>query len=263
MHLNAPSVWALKPRRAKMVSHFLNHLFTLFPFEPPYFTIYNLPTTFVGHPLCEVSEKIIPVDLPLQCLPITVLFGSRNAEIERLKDDFIQACVLLREDFPNLFLLIPTFARFKPILSEALEKANLPHRFLTAEEKFSAFKISQAILSASGTVALELAKAQTPFTIAYKLSPLTHVIAKWVIKTPFACLVNILLKKEVVKEHLQKNCTPVNLAQEMKRLLTLSSYEKEVLRSDLEQAYALLRSPQGHASDIISDVMEEALKRER
>ena len=53
IHMVAPTVWAWRPGRAKNISKFLDHLLTLFPFEPPFFTRHGLPTTFIGHPLAE------------------------------------------------------------------------------------------------------------------------------------------------------------------------------------------------------------------
>jgi lipid-A-disaccharide synthase len=53
IHYVAPSVWAWRPGRAKDVSTFLDHVLTLLPFEPPYFTEHGLGATFVGHPIVE------------------------------------------------------------------------------------------------------------------------------------------------------------------------------------------------------------------
>ena len=50
VHYVAPTVWAWRPRRAKKISSYLDHLLTLFDFEPSYFTKHGLKATFVGHP---------------------------------------------------------------------------------------------------------------------------------------------------------------------------------------------------------------------
>ena len=44
VHVVAPSVWAYKPGRAKKYAQMFDHLFTLLPFEPPYFTKHGLDT---------------------------------------------------------------------------------------------------------------------------------------------------------------------------------------------------------------------------
>ena len=52
-HLVAPTVWAWRPGRAQKISKCLDHLFCLYPFEPPLFEKYGLESTFVGHPVTQ------------------------------------------------------------------------------------------------------------------------------------------------------------------------------------------------------------------
>lgn len=260
MHLNAPSVWAHHPGRAKMVSKFLSHLFTLYPFEPPYFNKHGLPTTFVGHPLTSATFMESPLSLPGDILPVTVLFGSRSLEIQKLSNAFITTCVRLQKDHPSLYLLIPTFERFRPIIEEKLSKTNLRYQFIEPAQKWQAFRQSRAALAASGTIALELAKEQVPFTIAYKFGFLTAVAAKILLKTPFVCMVNILLEKPLIKEILQENMTADNLYQEMQRLIELQEHERTELKQALKQAYDMLKSPKGDAAEMVADVIAEHVK---
>jgi lipid-A-disaccharide synthase len=58
-------------------------------------------------------------------------------------------------------------------------------------------------LTASGTATLENALLNIPMIVGYKTSLLNYEIAKAIIKLPYISLVNILLKKEVVKEFIQ------------------------------------------------------------
>ena len=62
VHYVAPQVWAWKKKRAKTMYKYIDHLLTLFPNEPQYFTPYKLPTTFVGHPAIESSMLNIKTD---------------------------------------------------------------------------------------------------------------------------------------------------------------------------------------------------------
>jgi len=57
IHYVAPQVWAWKKKRAKTMYKYIDRLLTLFPYEPKYFTPYNLPTDFIGHPVIE-SEAV-------------------------------------------------------------------------------------------------------------------------------------------------------------------------------------------------------------
>jgi len=67
-------------------------------------------------------------------------------------------------------------------------------------------------LAASGTISLELAAAGLPSVIAYKINSLTHFLVRRLVKIKYACLINILMNKEVVPERLQKECTPEKLS---------------------------------------------------
>ena len=93
IHMVAPTVWAWRPGRAKHISKFLDHLLTLFPFEPPFFRQHGLPTTFIGHPLAEqpvgcgsIYRDTHHVDQVTKI--ISLLPGSRPGEIRRLLPTF-------------------------------------------------------------------------------------------------------------------------------------------------------------------------------
>ena len=53
VHYVAPQVWAWKKKRARTMYKYIDLLLTLFPYEPKYFTPYQLRTEFVGHPVIE------------------------------------------------------------------------------------------------------------------------------------------------------------------------------------------------------------------
>ena len=98
MHYVAPQVWAWKKKRAKTMYKYIDRLLTLFPYEPKYFTPYNLPTDFIGHPVIE-SEAVhadaqafyqkfsVPQDKKI----MTVLPGSRKTEVSRLLPVFLES----------------------------------------------------------------------------------------------------------------------------------------------------------------------------
>ncbi len=261
IHYNAPAVWASRPKRAKKIACFVDHLLCLFPFEPSYFAQENMKATFVGHPLTELHDtKSAALPLPDSATIVTVLFGSRPQEIKRLRDPFIESCVLLKKDIPNLYLLIPTFDTYKAVLQQKLELSGIPYSFVDQEQKHLAFKMSKAALAASGTVAIELAQAAVPFVVGYKLSPLTYILAKRLIITPYVCLINILLKEPLIPECLQDNCTPRKLFHELSKILTAEKKTLQNIKNTLGKAYTMLRPHQGTPSQMACDVIINCLK---
>lgn len=263
IHYNSPAVWASRPKRAARIARFLDHLLCILPFEPPYFTKHGLKATFVGHPLTEESaeENSPPLNLPKSpdILAITLLFGSRSHEVKMLSSPFIDACILLYKMHPTLHLLIPTFDKYKDFLETKLKSSGIPYTFIHPDHKHTALKSSKAAIVASGTVTLEVARAQTPFVVGYKLAWLTYQIVKRIITTPYVCLINILLKKRVVAECLQHDCNAQTLAHEVEKLLTLPSSKKDKLQQDLMRAFLSLKHPTKNSVQAVVDVVEEYL----
>jgi lipid-A-disaccharide synthase len=84
---------------------------------------------------------------------------------------------------------------------------------------------------ASGTVTLETALLGTPMVVFYKVSPVSFLLAKLLIKVKFVSLVNILSGRQVVLELLQKDAISDKIFSELKRILNDKSYRNEMLFS--------------------------------
>lgn len=227
VHYVAPSVWAWRPERAQKISRYLDHLLTLLPFEPPYFTRYSLPTTFVGHPIVEHighrgdemrfrSKHNLRGDQPVFCM----LPGSRMSELSRLLKKFLETADIVLRNRHQAVIVIPTLPHLRTHIEKFFAGEGInPIIVTTHEEKLDAFAASRAAIAASGTVTLELALTDTPHIIAYKMNGMSAWIAKKLIKTPYVNLINILLGKKVVPELLLDECEPGPMSKELLRLL--------------------------------------------
>ncbi|MGR5541454.1 lipid-A-disaccharide synthase, partial [Vibrio campbellii] len=78
---------------------------------------------------------------------------------------------------------------------------------------------SDAVMLASGTVALECMLVKRPMVVGYKVNAITGFLAKRMLKTAYVSLTNILADAPLVKEFLQEECTVDNLYHEVKQLL--------------------------------------------
>ena len=196
------------------------------PFEPPYFERVGLGATFVGHPV--VSGGLDAGDAPAfrdrhgfgAGQPVLcVLPGSRRGEVDRLLPVFGEAVEKLAAQFPGLGVVTPTFAHLRETIEAAARTWPVHAAVVAADEKADAFAASDAALAASGTVGLELALAKVPHVIAYRMNAVTAFLARRLVKTPYANLVNIIVGREAVPELLLENCTADNLARGMTPLL--------------------------------------------
>lgn len=254
IHYVAPTVWAWRPGRAKAISRFLDGLMCLFPFEPEYFTQHGLSAAFVGHPLVErrwylsdfEKEKAIKSfkkdkQIPDNAKLLAVMFGSRISEFKSHASIFQQTLEILKEQEPNLHLIVPTLPHLQFEVMSLLGRLKIPaYVFVDKDEKWAALAGVEGALAVSGTVALELAYADVPHIVAYRASWVTWVLLRLLVKTKFAHLANILLGKMVVPELLQNDCAPDKLAARLLRLIgvpQLAAQQKagfKILRQKLQ-----------------------------
>ena len=227
IHFVAPHVWAWRPGRAVKVARLFDHLLTLMPFEPPYFTVHGLDCTVTGHPVVENgadrgdgerfrTEHGIPAEAPLLC----VLPGSRSAEIERLTPVFGETLQRLAADRPELRAVIVAAPAVADQVRTAVSGWSVPTVIVQGDAaKYDAFAACDAALAASGTVTLELALANAPMVVAYRVNALTAWLGRRLIKIPYVSLMNVVLGRKAVPEYLQEDCRPEVLEAALAQLL--------------------------------------------
>lgn len=261
IHYVAPMVWAWRPGRARKMAACFDHLLTLFPFEVETFKAAGLPTTWTGHPLVESPtgdaagfrrRHGIKPGARVVCL----LPGSRMMEVRRLLPPFRTAIARLDAAVGPLHTLIPTVETVEAAVTGALRTWPTEATVVRGgEEKASAFAASDVALAASGSVTLELARAEVPMVVAYKASGLTAFLASRLVKLPHISLVNILADEAVVPELLQRDCNPKLLAEALDRLL-LDAQACDRQRAAFREICSGLapagdRSPSQRAADVV------------
>jgi len=246
VHLVAPQVWAWNKGRAKVIGHFVDHLFCLLPNEPAYFAPYGMPATFVGHPVVEGGadkgdamafrrQYNIPDDKKIIC----ILPGSRSNEIRYLLKDFMQVADELFASNPELFFVVPTLETVKDKVESVMKDWATPHLVTTGEAvRYDVFAAASAALAASGTVSLELAMAGVPHLIAYRMNKITAALARRVLKIKYVNLINLLMDAPIIPELLQENCTPSKIVSVMRNLLAGEKQETQAALSKLGRGRA-------------------------
>ncbi|NQV21983.1 MAG: lipid-A-disaccharide synthase, partial [Rhodospirillales bacterium] len=222
---------AWRPGRAKKIARTFDRLLALLPFEPPYFEREGLTCDFVGHSVIEDVMDVeearkrrndfrkahgIAADGPL----LVVLPGSRKSEVDRMLAIFLEAANQASRRIPGLHVVVPTLPQIEERVRGGVQGAKIPITVVaTHDEKLSAFAAADGALAASGTVSLELAAAQVPTLIAYKLNPISAWIGRRVIQVPWITLTNIILNQPLIPEEIQENCRPDRLAEGIYSLL--------------------------------------------
>lgn len=236
IHYVSPSVWAWKQKRVFKIKQNTNLILTFLPFEKAFYDKYHVPCQFIGHKMADdidlypdqnhMREKlnIAPGKRVISLLP-----GSRHAEVTLLSEPFLKAAQLISQSIPNLHIIVPLTNQkrcqeFEQIKAQVAP--NLPIQLLLGHAR-EAMIASDAVILASGTATLECMLAKCPMVVGYKMKPFTFWLAKKLVKTPYISLPNILAGKQIVPELIQDECTPENIAHHM---ISLLNQDNKVLK---------------------------------
>ena len=252
-HYVAPQVWAWRENRVKRYPGLWDELLCLLPFEPAFFARHGLPARFVGHPVLESGADTGNAQrfrdrhaIPPGAKILTVMPGSRQTEVSRLLPILEATIRLLPEPVTPV---VPLAGPVEDVVRQ--QTASWPIRpILVADAagKHDAFAACDAALTKSGTSTLELALANVPMLVTYRINPLSHQIVKRVVKVKYASILNLLLDRPVVPELLQYESRPDRLAAELHRLLT-DPGAVAAQRQGFAEALTLLRAPSGTPSE--------------
>ena len=222
-----PQVWATRPGRARTLAAAVDHLLSIHAFDAPWFEAQGLPVTFVGNSALTVDfSHADPARLRTKIGAkagdpiLLVLPGSRRSEIEHVLPAFEDAVRRLKEDWPNLHVVVPA----APTVNELVKArvAGWPHRVHVLEgeaAKLDAMKAATVALACSGTVTTEVALAGAPMVVGYRVGAVTYAILRRLIRTPWVTLFNIAAQDFVAPEFIQAACAGPKLAQAVEELL--------------------------------------------
>jgi lipid-A-disaccharide synthase len=266
IHYVAPTVWAYKPKRAKKTAELYDHLMTILPFEPRYFTAYGLPTMFVGHPVVDDLGANYAPALPYQLgipLNVALFAGSRKGEVARLLPIFRDAVTLLRKRYRAVTVSLPVTEELRNYVESQVQGWKHPPLVVAgAVGRDAVLKSAHVALTKTGTVTLEIAKYGVPMVATYRVNRLTAALLRRMLVIPFVNLINILSGKQVIPELLQEACTPDALYAALCRLIddhALAAHQSE----ESVRALAMLQHPEAiAASDAAANIILSYLYKE-
>jgi lipid-A-disaccharide synthase len=222
VHFVSPQIWAWRGGRIKKIQRAVSHMLVIFPFEEKIYQDAGVPVTYIGHPLAEMIPLAPDQAAARRALGlaesgrvVTIMPGSRMAELKFLVEPFIGAARLLLQRDPALRFVVPMAGeRQRTYFNELVAKAGLAGVPLTLVDGQSheAICAADAVLVASGTATLEVALFKKPMVIAYKVMRASWEIMRHMGYLPWIGLPNILSRDFVVPEYLQHAATAPALA---------------------------------------------------
>lgn len=219
-----PQVWASRKYRINLIKKFVDKVLCIFPFEKQLYAQYGIDTHYCGHPLVAQlppaagkREFFRNHGLDIEKKLVSVFPGSRKFELENLMGVFKETVKRLQHRHPDLQFCISQ----APNLSDEIYNKYLGDcdiKVIKGENQ-ALLSVSDALILASGTVALEACLYKTPMIIAYRgpwILYLGYLLLRCIKRVS---LPNIIADKSIVPEIIQKDVTPLNITYEIEELL--------------------------------------------
>ncbi|HHR6129561.1 TPA: lipid-A-disaccharide synthase [Providencia alcalifaciens] len=266
IHYVSPSVWAWRQKRVFKIGRSTNLVLAFLPFEKAFYDRFDVPCRFIGHTMAD-SIPLNPdkqaarerLNIPATAKCLALLPGSRHSEVEMLSADFLKTATLLSSHFADLHIVVPLVnqkrrQQFDEIKQQIAPELNV--HILDGQAR-DAMTAADATLLASGTAALECMLTKCPMVVGYRMKPFTFWLAKRLVKTPYVSLPNLLAGKEIVKELLQEECQPQQLADQLLPLLE-GGEQVDALKETFLQLHQLIRcDADQQAADAVLDLVRK------
>ena len=243
----SPQVWAWRPGRIKTIAKRVAKMAVILPFEVPIYQQAGVDVEYVGHPLLDILDPALSrkearrqLGMPPENLLIGLLPGSREREVRALLPFLMGAAEIISREFPSCRFILPLASTIKrDLVQDVIEGNQLPLE-VTEGRTFEVMKAADLLLVVSGTATLEGAIAGVPMVIIYRLSPITYLIGRILVKVKCIGLANIVVGRKVVPELIQGEVTPRRIAHEAKKIL-----EDPAKRDEIEGAFKLVQEKLG------------------
>ena len=213
----SPQIWAWRRGRVKRIGRLVDHMAVILPFEQQFYTANNVPATFVGHPLLDTplptADQIFTTGVEGQ-VTIGLVPGSRDNEITRHLPVMLDTAAILKDRLKHVRFIISHAPSVERKQMEMIVAEN-PCRFdveILSDEVETVFERSDVIVAASGTVTLQAAIHGTPMVIIYKVSPISFMMGRALVRVPHIGLVNLVAGRQLVPEFVQNAASAENIS---------------------------------------------------
>jgi len=229
-----PQVWASRKWRIKKIKKYVDKVLCIFPFEIDMYKEYGIDAHFCGHPLikqlppkADRNEFFEKHGLDTSKMLVSIFPGSRPLELAFLAKTLILGAKKLQKKHPELQFCISHAPNLKDeIFDKYVKDTNFK---IIKGENQALLSVSDSLILASGTVALEAALYQTPMIIGYKGPWILYLIYLVVRCIKNVSLPNIITGKNIVPELVQGKFTSDNICYETEKLLYDKAYRADFI----------------------------------
>lgn len=260
-HYIPPQVWASRKWRIKGIKKYVDEVLCIFPFEEEMYEKEGIKVHYCGHPLVKQlpsrankEEFFAKHELDLNRPLVSVFPGSRPLELKFFGKTFIKAAKQLQKKHPEIQFCISHAPNLSDDIFDKYIK-DTDFKVIKGENQ-ALLSVSDSLILASGTVALEAALYQVPMIIGYRgpwILYLAYLMFRCIKKVS---LPNIVTGEDIVPELIQHRFTVENICYETERYLYDSKHREDTIeklghvRCKLSDKYSALEV----AEEILKEV---------
>lgn len=256
----APKIWAWKEYRIKNIKRDVDELFSILPFEVPFFEQkHNYPIHYVGNPTAQEVREYLSSNThhpsPDTHRPIIALLaGSRKQEIKSNLPAMIEASRHLTEDYDIVLTGAPSIPEeyYLPFLKGSSVR-------LVMNQTYSILSQATAALVTSGTATLETCMFRVPQVVCYNtgVAKLFGILRRFLLHVPYVSLVNLIADREVVRELVADTFSVDSIRHELDAIIP-GGNQREQMLADYEEVHRRLGD--SHAPDVAAQLIIKLLQ---
>lgn len=255
----SPKIWAWKEYRINDIRRDVSHLYSILPFEVPYFKEkHGYPITYVGNPTVDevAAYRQAHGNIPREGKLIALLPGSRRQEIEDNLSRMLKAvCPLRQKGYKLAIAVAPSMPCevYRRILQRAA--FSVEDIEMVEGDTYGLLSRASAALVTSGTATLETALFEVPQVVCYYVAfgRFVSFLRRHLLKVPFISLVNLVCRREVVPELVADGMTVEKIRQELFPILPGGEKRQEMLQGyeKMKQELGEPGAPERAAADMV------------
>lgn len=234
----SPKIWAWKEYRIKNIRRDVDELFSILPFEVPFFEQkHNYPIHYVGNPTADEVRRFLDSytgSKDMFCAAngldgrplIAILAGSRRQEIKDNLPKMVRAVQPLLDSFQPVVAAAPSVP--PGCYDKILRGSGVA---VVSGQTYELLRHSVAALVTSGTATLETALIGTPQVVCYA-TPLPKIVAflrRHILKVKYVSLVNLIAGREVVPELVAGTFTVACIRRHLRAILPQGASRERML----------------------------------
>ena len=173
---------------------------------------------------------------------VTLMPASRKQELYYIMPVMFEAAAMMQAQQPKLRFLIPvSLPDFRDEIDLCAKSYGLNARLMDKVDGQRAIAAADVVINKSGTANLEVALMNVPQVVMYRLSLLTALIAKYIVRFTgeYVSPVNLMENKSIVPEFLQWHATPEAISEAALELLLDKEKRKTMMAGYAEMRQAM------------------------